>query len=496
MQLSFVQKLLVLTMLPLLIAQFGTLFGVMTTAQNEVRETAIKELQVAATVTEQYLVSRASRLQQAAQVLSADYALKEVFSFGDPASVRSALINHGSRIEADFTAFVDLDADEQLAVVSDQAIEAGFNAYVNDQAGASDAMPAASIVFVDSQFYQIFSAPVRAPTTIGYLVFGIHIGDEFATSLAELTGKDVAVVPNASSPGALGIANAQDKKVSNWVDGFTQTGSVYSNFESQNEYLAIATALMDADGSVLLVLRKSIAEAFEPYARAKDSILGVGLLILTVVALLGTGLARGIAHPIKQLTAAASKIAEGSYDTEIKSSSQDEIGRLAAALQTMQTAISERENKILHQTLHDNLTGLPNGEQLNAAIGQSLRIPRVEFSLVCLQLSDLQRIFSLIGQHAAEEFMLGLCGLLRERLPASSVLYRTGTHEFFVLLPECAVEQTASLMASVAEDLRTGVRYQNKSLLLRAHAGIAAFPEHGDQRESLIRRAKIAAVDA
>ena len=497
MQLSFVQKLLVLTILPLLIAQFGTLFGVMTTAQNEVRATAMNELQIAANVADQYLASRADRLQQAAQVLSADYALKEVLAFSDLESVRSALANHGERIEADFTAFVDLDSEDERPVASDPNIESGLQSYVLERIEISDAMPEAATVFLDDKVYQIFSAPVRAPTTIGYLVFGIHVGDAVASSLAMLTGMEVAVLRNEQNATTFAVTTVAGTEIDEWTHDLTQKrGEVYSTYQQKSEYLAVATELLEADSQVLLVLRKSIAEAFEPYLRARDSMLGAGLVTLTVVGLLGVWLARGIAQPIKQLTGVASKIAEGSYDAEITSVSGDEVGRLAGALQTMQSAIAERETKIVHQTLHDRLTGLPNGEQLNAAIAKSLRIPRKNFSLVCLQLSDLQRIFSMIGQQAAEEFMLSLRDFLLRKLPSDAVLFRTGTHEFFVLVSECEAEQAATLMAGVGNDLRTGVKYHNKNLLLRTSAGIAAFPQHGESRDVLIRRAKIAAADA
>jgi signal transduction histidine kinase len=70
--------------------------------------------------------------------------------------------------------------------------------------------------------------------------------------------------------------------------------------------------------------------------------LGIRLLVsafiaLVVAALAGVLLARGIARPVRQLTAAANQLAQGNFDYPIAATSPDELGELARAFRSMST---------------------------------------------------------------------------------------------------------------------------------------------------------------
>lgn len=62
-----------------------------------------------------------------------------------------------------------------------------------------------------------------------------------------------------------------------------------------------------------------------------------GLLVAVVI---GTILARGLTLPLRELTKASEKIAEGHLEQEVKVTSQDEIGQLAAAFNQMSREVA------------------------------------------------------------------------------------------------------------------------------------------------------------
>ncbi len=64
-------------------------------------------------------------------------------------------------------------------------------------------------------------------------------------------------------------------------------------------------------------------------------------LALPLAGLVGLLLSRAIAHPVRQLTAAAGAVAEGQLDRQVPVRSHDEIGRLSAAFNDMTTRLRD-----------------------------------------------------------------------------------------------------------------------------------------------------------
>ncbi len=85
-------------------------------------------------------------------------------------------------------------------------------------------------------------------------------------------------------------------------------------------------------------------------------------------ALLGAGLAfvtqRSVVDPLNRLEKNALSIASGDYSSKLASTSIAEIDRVGKALNSMGTAIAERETEIEFLAYYDALTGLPNRTSL------------------------------------------------------------------------------------------------------------------------------------
>ena len=84
--------------------------------QSQLRE----DLGVGGRVLEQLIELRGSQLRDAVQVLAADFGFKDAVASGDGDTIRSALANHGARINADAVLLLALDGS--LQVSSDQRI--------------------------------------------------------------------------------------------------------------------------------------------------------------------------------------------------------------------------------------------------------------------------------------------------------------------------------------------------------------------------------------
>lgn len=495
MHFGFAQKLLLLTVVPLVIGQIGTVIGVMKAAESEVQFTTREKLHIGATVVDQYLKSRVQQNIQTISVLASDYALKEVIALGDEESIRSALINHGQRVNADFAVYIDLY--DSTTVITDFDEQQRILSHVIGAAQSEQMMAPVSSVSINKQAYQLFSAPVRAPTIVGYLVFGIHLNQGLIERVEKLTGLQAALVQSdfAEPPKALSLEGIVSG--SSWLTKSANRHTVYSVHQDNEPYLATYTTLGDENNQLFVVLRQSVKQAMAPYRNARTSVIIFGGTILLLVAGIGIWFARTLSKPISQLTSVAEQMSAGDYNTSLPPPSNDEVGRLGTAFNSLQSAISEREANIRYQSLHDPLTQLPNRNSLIETLENLIADENTSsVALIAINLSGMQKVTSSIGQELSDDLVVQISKIINLQLPLDGMVYHTGTYEFFVSLSGENEASAVNWVNKIAQSLSSGVILSKQDILIKTHSGVAVYPEHGEVVESLIRHAQIASTDA
>ena len=188
---SFRTKLLLLTIVPLAVAQVVTLFAVMQTVEEDIQSGAQESLTIGAVVVHEFLAARTEQLRTSVEVLAADYGLKEATATGDAATIRSVLNNHSKRVGADIAALVDLDG-----VLIASTLEGASRNRVDVLQLIADASQEhnESAALVADSAYHLFTVPLRAPVTVGWVVLGFEINEALTERIAGLTGLDITVI--------------------------------------------------------------------------------------------------------------------------------------------------------------------------------------------------------------------------------------------------------------------------------------------------------------
>ena len=146
-----------------------------------------------------------------------------------------------------------------------------------------------------------------------------------------------------------------------------------------------------------------------------------------------------------------------------------------------------------HQALHDVLTGLPNRLYLYRTLDEVLTREGGSFAVAMLDLNRFKEVNDTLGHHAGDEVLVETAMRLRRGLPSSAFLARLGGDEFAVVLPAVAsVRETMEKLQAMEVVFNEPFRLDAMSLRIGASVGFAFAPDHGTDRETLLKRADIA----
>jgi diguanylate cyclase (GGDEF)-like protein len=490
---TFRTKLLLLTIVPLAVAQAVTLYAVMRTVEDDIQSAARESLTIGAIVVNEFLAARTEQLRTSVEVVAADYGLKEATATGDAATIRSVLDNHSRRVGADIAALVDLDGvllASTLENTSRNRVDV-----VQLLVDASQEQGESTALVADSAFH-LFKVPLRAPVTIGWVVLGFEINDSLTERIAGLTGLDVTMVHSGRNFNTILTTQSSEPES---IDPLQPADLVYMASGEADQSLTIQTPFIRNDAGLLVVLQRSLREAMIPYVQARRGLLVFGVSLLIFVAIAGAWFSTTIASPLRTLGAAARRMISGDYDTNVAVQSDDEFGELASSFNAMQTAIAEREQRISHHALHDPLTDLPNRAMVLKSLTRAMEQARKNESriaILSIRLVRMSEISSTLGHNATDELIKMAARHLQANLNDIEILGHTGTNEFVLVLPDHDVDAALSYVDRIAGLLGSGVTLGRVNIILQTEVGIAEFPRHGDAATDLLRFASIARTEA
>ncbi|HEX4489912.1 MAG TPA: bifunctional diguanylate cyclase/phosphodiesterase, partial [Acidimicrobiia bacterium] len=153
-------------------------------------------------------------------------------------------------------------------------------------------------------------------------------------------------------------------------------------------------------------------------------------------------------------------------------------------------------DRLRHEALHDNLTGLPNRVLFLQRLADSLARQRPTDPQIAVMLIDLDRfkeINDTLG-HATGDLLLQEVSARLQRAAADRVtVARLGGDEFALLDPSPGSAGDAlALTRSLREVLQRPFTYQDLELEVSATIGLALAPVHGRDASTLLRRADVA----
>ncbi|WP_413697786.1 EAL domain-containing protein [Pseudovibrio sp. SPO723] len=155
------------------------------------------------------------------------------------------------------------------------------------------------------------------------------------------------------------------------------------------------------------------------------------------------------------------------------------------------------EERLMHDAVHDNLTGLPNRELFMDRVAAAIARFRAEGTgcptLILLDLDRFKQVNDSIGQAAGDSMLLTAARRLSRQMKPQDSLARITADTFAILIvSEQEAENIASFSDQLRTILRTPVTFGEQEVFLTASIGTAILDGAEDRASDLMRDAEIA----
>jgi diguanylate cyclase (GGDEF)-like protein/PAS domain S-box-containing protein len=156
------------------------------------------------------------------------------------------------------------------------------------------------------------------------------------------------------------------------------------------------------------------------------------------------------------------------------------------------------QERLLHDAVHDNLTGLPNRElfldRLDAALLQVQSDSRARPTVICIDVDRFRHINETIGLSAGDSILLTIARRLSRILKQQDTIARIASDQFAaIVVSETDTDNIIALANVVRRALSTSVTFAEKEIPLSASIGVALFDTQlHAKRDEMVKDAEIA----
>jgi diguanylate cyclase (GGDEF)-like protein len=148
-----------------------------------------------------------------------------------------------------------------------------------------------------------------------------------------------------------------------------------------------------------------------------------------------------------------------------------------------------------HNARHDAMTGLPNRAELGRQVGRAIAAAADDPAPFSVQMIDLDRfkeINDTLGHTTGDRLLREIASRLQPFVGPADTLARVGGDEFGLLSASAGADDAQAMAGRIAAALREPFAVDELSLTIDVSIGIVTYPAHGEDAETLLRRAGIA----
>jgi len=151
---------------------------------------------------------------------------------------------------------------------------------------------------------------------------------------------------------------------------------------------------------------------------------------------------------------------------------------------------------VIHQSQHDYLTNLPNRFLLCDRFSQQLAFANrngTKFAIIYLDLDEFKPVNDKLGHHVGDQLLIAVAERLTSLVREIDTVARFGGDEFAILVSEVGtIEDASTLAKKILTALSDSFILDGHTVKVSGSLGIALYPDHGKDMETVMRNADAA----
>jgi diguanylate cyclase (GGDEF)-like protein/PAS domain S-box-containing protein len=176
--------------------------------------------------------------------------------------------------------------------------------------------------------------------------------------------------------------------------------------------------------------------------------------------------------------------------------SDGEVVRLVGTI-TDVTEFQTAEERLLHDAVHDNLTGLPNRElfldRLKAMLGLAKSDAALRPTVLVIDIDRFKQVNDSVGMAVGDSILLTLARRLGRLIKPQDTLARLAGDQFgMILLSERDSARITAFAETIRKTLRAPITFRDREIFLTASIGLALGGGDPEQAEDLLKDAELA----
>lgn len=161
------------------------------------------------------------------------------------------------------------------------------------------------------------------------------------------------------------------------------------------------------------------------------------------------------------------------------------------------TEQKKAEERLLHDAVHDNLTGLPSRElfmnRLDAMVGVARTEEKVRPIIFAIDIDRFKQVNDGLGISAGDTILLTISRRLHRLLKPGDALSRFGGDQFaLMLVSEQDPARIANLAEAVKKAVQAPINYAKREIVLTASIGLMSWTAAEATAEDLVKDAELA----
>lgn len=230
-----------------------------------------------------------------------------------------------------------------------------------------------------------------------------------------------------------------------------------------------------------------------------EIIIIVSLITVLVISLFIVSYVKRMTTPIVSVSEGMRDVSAGIYKTIVNPNTYDEIALLVSGynkmLEDIQKAnedIVRQDDELRYRAYHDDLTQLFNRDGLKEHVGACIEAGTQSAYLVQMDVLGLKVINSMMGYDYGDAILRLIAKYLCDEKKGAYHIGRTSSNEFSMWLVDIEKEGVDDFIYELRSGVKEYLISHNYSQPVDLYLSKAVYPEHGDDFESLYKKAAIA----